>query len=278
MLAPVDVFAPVVPRPFRVAARTVDTADTVTLAVEPVDGDTISFRPGQFDMLYAFGVGEVPISLSGSRTGRLLHTVRAVGAVTRAICATEAGQTLGVRGPYGSDWGLDEATGADVLIVAGGIGLAPLRPAVEHVLARRERYGRLTVLVGARSPDLLLFSEDLAVWRTGPDTGVEATVDVGTSGWRGPVGLVTDLIPRARFDPSNTIALVCGPEIMMRGVATALLDRGMPADSVRISMERNMQCAIGQCGHCQFGPEFVCRDGPVFRYARVARLLGLREV
>jgi len=256
----------------------VETADTVTFGFEPVDGEQIDFRPGQFNMLYAFGVGDVPISMSGTRNELLLHTVRSVGAVTRAICSAEAGDVLGVRGPYGSNWGLEGATGRDVVLLAGGIGLAPLRPAIEHVLARREQYGRVSVLVGARSPDLLLFKDDVTAWRTGLDAQVETTVDVAPTEWRGDVGLVTELISRVSFDPSNTLALVCGPEIMMRGVAATLVDRGVPPNDIRISMERNMKCAIGHCGHCQFGPHFVCKDGPVFPYERLGPLIGLREV
>ena len=275
---PAETGAPAVPRPFRVAERVVETADTVTFGFEPVDGEQIDFRPGQFNMLCAFGVGDVPISMSGTHDRLLLHTVRSVGAVTRAICSAEAGDVLGVRGPYGSNWGLEGATGRDVVLLAGGIGLAPLRPAIEHVLARREQYGRVSVLVGARSPDLLLFKDDVTAWRTGLDAQVETTVDVATTEWRGDVGLVTELISRAPFDPLNTLALVCGPEIMMRGVAATLVDRGVPPNDIRISMERNMKCAIGHCGHCQFGPHFVCKDGPVFPYQRVAPLIGLREV
>lgn len=273
-----EVIAPMVPRPFRVAECTDETPDTVTLAFEPVEGKQIDFRPGQFNMLYAFGVGEVPVSMSGFRDGRLLHTVRAVGAVTRAICAAGAGDVFGLRGPFGSQWGLEDSEGHDVVIVAGGIGLAPLRPAIEQILGNRDRYGRLSVLVGARSPELLLFKTDVTAWQARLDARVEVTVDVATPDWRGDVGLVTELIPRAPFDPSMTTALVCGPEIMMRGVAAALIDRGISPSTVRVSMERNMKCAIGHCGHCQFGPEFVCKDGPVFAYDRVARLIGIREV
>lgn len=229
-------------------------------------------------MLYAFGVGESAISFSGSSGRGVLHTVRAVGAVTRAICRARKNDVLGVRGPYGTGWGLDGAEGADVVIVAGGIGLAPLRPAIETIIARRDRYGRVAVLVGARSEDLLLFRNELSGWRARFDIQAEVTLDVGNPRWHGNVGLVTELIPSASFDPADTVALVCGPEVMMRFVAAELIDRGADPENIRVSMERNMKCAIGHCGHCQFGPEFVCRDGPVFPYERVAPLLALREV
>lgn len=277
MPPPVDA-APMLPRRFRVVAHRRETADTATIALEPLDLEPVRFSPGQFDMLYVFGVGEAPISFSGARGDRIEHTVREVGAVTRAICEARRGDVLGVRGPYGTGWGIEEAEGADVVIVAGGLGLAPLRPAIELILARRERYGRMSVLVGARSPDSLLFRDDLATWRARFDVEVEVTVDVAGGGWRGDVGLVTELIPRAPFDPANTVAFVCGPEVMMRFVAAALVDRGVDADAVRISMERNMKCAIGHCGHCQFGANFVCKDGPVYPYGRLAPLLSLREV
>jgi NAD(P)H-flavin reductase len=250
----------------------------VTLALEPVDGPPLGFAPGQFTMLYAFGVGEVPISISGGRNGTILQTVREVGAVTRALCAAEPGEVLGVRGPFGSDWALHAAQGRDVVVVAGGLGVAPLRPAIRGLVADRDRDGRISVLVGARSPDDLLFLDELRALADDPRLHVAVTVDHAEPGWAGPVGVVPELIPDAPFDPSTAMALVCGPEVMMRFTAEALLDRGVPAERILVSMERNMKCAIGHCGHCQFGPEFVCRDGPIFPYERVRRLIAVREV
>jgi NAD(P)H-flavin reductase len=266
------------PRPFRVVARQSETDDTVTLGLQALDGVPLAFAPGQFSMLYAFGVGEAPISFSGGRDGVVQHTVREVGAVTRALCAARPGDMLGLRGPFGTGWGVDEAQGADVVIVAGGIGLAPLRPVIDAVLARRERYERVSVLVGARTPNLLLFQRDLMAWRSRFDLEVFVTVDAAGRDWRGDVGLVTDLVPRVPFEPEGTVAFICGPEVMMRFAAMALLDRGVRPEAVQISMERNMQCGVGHCGHCQFGPHFVCTDGPVFAFERVAPLLTRREV
>jgi NAD(P)H-flavin reductase len=278
MPGPAEALAPMVPRPFRVAARWPEMRGVVTLALEPVDGPPLGFAPGQFTMLYAFGVGEVPISISGARNGAILQTVREVGAVTRALCAAEPGEVLGVRGPFGSDWALHAAQGRDVVVVGGGLGVAPLRPAIRGLVADRERDGRISVLVGARSPDDLLFLDELRALADEPRLHVAITVDHAEPGWAGPVGVVPELIPDAPFDPSTAIALVCGPEVMMRFTAEALLDRGVPAERILVSMERNMKCAVGHCGHCQFGPEFVCRDGPVFPYERIRRLIAVREV
>ena len=204
--APIEVM---VPRRHRVVGRVEETADTATLLLEPVDGPPAPFRPGQFHMLWAFGVGEVPISISGTTGtgGPIAHTIRAVGPVTRALCATRLGTEIGVRGPFGTDWGLDGAEGHDILLVAGGIGLAPLRSALQHMLAERERFGRVGLLVGARSPDAILFARELEHWRGRFDTQVEITVDYAVAGWRGDVGVVTQLIRRATFDPDRTVAL-----------------------------------------------------------------------
>lgn len=278
MSAPAEALAPMVPRPFRVAARWPEMRGVVTLALEPVDGPPLGFAPGQFTMLYAFGVGEVPISISGRQDGRVLQTIRDVGAVTRALCAAEPGEVLGVRGPFGSDWALHAAQDRDVVVVAGGLGVAPLRPAIRGLVADRKRDGRISVLVGARSPDDLLFLDELRALADNPRLHVAVTVDHAEPGWAGPVGVVPELIPDAPFDPSNATALVCGPEVMMRFTAEALLARGVPAEHILVSMERNMKCAIGHCGHCQFGPEFVCRDGPIFPYERIRRLIAVREV
>lgn len=266
------------PVPWRVTGKRQDTADTWTLELEPRDGQAGEpYAPGQFAMLYAFGAGEVPISVSRVVDGRLVHTVRSVGATSRAICAAQPGEMLGVRGPFGTAWPLETAEGKDVVIVAGGIGLAPLRSAVLGVLAHRERYGRLSVLYGGRSPAELLYPEELEQWREG-NVDVEVTVDAAPAGWRGRVGLVTKLIPRAAFDAANAVAMIVGPEIMMRASAVALLDRGVPAQNIHVSLERSMKCAIGHCGHCQLGAAFVCRDGPVFRWDVADPLLGVREL
>lgn len=278
MPAVADRPAPMVPRPFRVATRNRETPEVVTLGLEPLEGDPPDVAPGQFTMLYAFGSGEVPISSSGRRDGLLLHTIREVGAVTRALCAAEPGETLGLRGPFGTDWDLPSAEGRDVVVVGGGIGVAPLRPAIHRLLEHRDRYRRISILAGARSPELLLFERELRALTDAPGVHVGIIVDRASPGWTGPVGVVPELLRDAPFDPATAAALICGPEVMIGFTAAALLDRGAAPERIRVSMERNMKCAVGHCGHCQFGSEFVCLDGPVFPWSKVAHLMTVREV
>ena len=269
-----------VPERFRVADRRRETEDTWTLELEPVDRTSaFEFRPGQFTMLYAFGAGEVPISISGdpAAPARLVHTVRSVGAASAAISNTEPGRMLGVRGPFGSHWPVADAEGRDAVVVAGGIGLAPLRPVVYEILGARERFRSAQLLYGGRQPDQLLYADEIEEWRNrGLD--VEVTVDIAPVGWPGNVGVVPSLIDRARFDPDRAVAFVCGPEPMIRFSAEALIARGMDADRVHVSMERNMKCAVGHCGHCQLGPTLICRDGAVFPAGAMRRLMEVREL
>jgi NAD(P)H-flavin reductase len=269
---------PMIPRPFVVQRVRRETPDTVSIELLPAsDTEGFSFDAGQFTMLYRFGVGEVPISISGNpaRPLPLIHTVRAVGAITDAICAVKRGDVLGVRGPYGSAWPLAEAEGQDVVVVAGGLGLAPLRSVVYHLLAHRERYGRVLLLYGARSPRDLLYRRELDRWRSRFDLGV--TVDRGGEGWTGHVGVVTTLLARQRLDPARTIAMMCGPEVMMRFTLRELERQGLPHERLYVSLERNLKCAVRLCGHCQLGPAFICQDGPVFRYDRIRPFLAIRE-
>jgi len=271
---------PMLPRPFQIIGTHLDTRDTVTLALEPLDGVPLAHRAGQFTMLHAFGVGEVPISICGDPTspGPLMHTIRDVGAVTHALVTALPGTTIGVRGPFGTGWDVADGMGGDVVIVTGGIGLAPLRPAVLEVVSRRAEYGRVVLLYGARSPEDILFAEDMDAWAQHHGIVVEVTVDYGPPSWTGRVGLVTNLVARAGFDPLHTLALVCGPEVMMRYAATALVERGVRPERIRLSMERNMKCGVGLCGHCQLRELFLCVDGPVLDYARLAPLMDVREM
>ncbi|EST36456.1 FAD/NAD(P)-binding protein [Streptomyces roseochromogenus] len=266
------------PLPYRVAETLAETADTRSIELVPVGGELPSFAPGQFAMIYAFGVGEIPLSASGlrGRHGGLVHTVRAVGAVSTALCRLRRGDTVGLSGPYGTGWDLRAAAGHDVLVIAGGIGLAPLRPVVHEVLDRPDHYGSLAILVGTRTPADLVYRDEIESW-CGP-ARVEVTVDRPGPGWRGAVGVVTTLLDRLDLRPERTCALVCGPEVMMRHTARDLLVRGLVAQRVQVSLERNMRCATGHCGHCQLGPLLLCRDGPVVSYDRVAPLLLVREL
>ena len=273
-------FGPMVPDRFEVISRRQDTADTWTLELERSSGDPLEFAPGQFTMLSAGGRGEVPISISGDpdRPARLVHTVRAVGLATEAICAAEPGRVLSARGPFGEAWPVEQLPeGTDIVIAAGGIGLAPLRPAILWLLARRERFGRLVLLFGGRTPDQLLYTDELESWA---ERGCEVLVTVDSAGpeWLGHVGVVTRLVGRAGFTGDDAIAMVCGPEVMMRFTVAALREAGLDADRVFVSMERNMQCGIGHCGHCQLGPTLVCRDGPVYRWSELEPWLMIREL
>jgi len=279
-VAPALAPAPMVPRPLAIRRVVRDSHDTFTLELDPGDGG-FAFEPGQFNMLYVFGVGEVPISISGDprQTHKLVHTTRIVGTVTQAMGALRRGAALGVRGPYGQPWPLAAARGRDVVVVAGGIGLAPLRPLLHAIAASRREFGNVVLLYGTRTPEDVLFRRELDTWQSSRSRmAVSVSVDRAAGGWSGHVGVVTALVPRAPFDPGNAVAFLCGPEIMMRFAAVALRRRGVTAERVFVSLERNMKCAVGHCGHCQFGADFVCRDGPVFAYERVKRLLELREI
>lgn len=260
---------PMAPRPWRIASvhREVADGEVFTWTLRPDSHEAVSARPGQFNMLYLFGVGEAAISVSATANdGTPIHTIRAVGSVTRAMQALGAGDSVGLRGPFGTTWPVAQAEGRDLVLVAGGIGLAPLRPVVHEVLARREAFGRVLLCYGARSPRDLIYRDELAQWRACADLDLRVTVDRGTADWKGDVGVVTQLVDRGGFDGRNAVAMVCGPEVMMRFAALSLHRRGVAPQRTYVSMERSMRCALGFCGHCQIGPHFVCRDGPVFPY------------
>lgn len=273
--------APMVPMRYRVIDQRRETRDTVTLTSIP-DADVIALdraRPGQFHMLSAFGVGEVPISVSGiGRDGSLEHTVRAVGGNTEALNALGAGDAVGVRGPFGTHWNVDRAAGMDVVVMAGGIGLAPLRPLIQHLIEQRDENRSVQLLVGARRSSELCFTSDLATWSAVPGTDVTVTVDSAPRGWDGHVGVVTNLVDGLDLDAGRTVAFVCGPEVMMRFSARSLIDFGLRPERIQLSAERNMKCAIAHCGHCQYGPHLICRDGPVFDYPELAQLMEVREL
>jgi NAD(P)H-flavin reductase len=272
-----DTGEPMVPRIARVRQRRREIPNTWTLELEQETG-AAAFAPGQFNMLYMMGVGEIPISMSGDPArSALVHTIRAVGAVSEALAGLKRGATLGLRGPYGSAWPLDAAAGKDIVIMAGGIGLAPLRPLLYRLFARPKDYRRIVLLYGTRSPDDILYRRQLDRWREKTGARIEVTVDHAAGDWGGRVGVVTDLVKPGLFDPANAIAFICGPEVMMHFSVSSLMDLGLSPEAIHVSMERNMKCAIGYCGHCQFGPAFICKDGPVFRFDRISDIFRVRE-
>ncbi len=273
---------PMIPVPAIVRRIVWETDDTFTLFLEPplFDGMPFSFEPGQFNMLYAFGTGEAAISISSDpgKPGSLAHTIHRVGTVTSSFSKLKRGEMIGLRGPFGRSWPMKQAEGMDVCIVAGGIGLAPLRPVIYSILKHRKKFARLTLLYGARTPLDLLYRVELEQWNKHDDFEVLITVDRSDSSWKGHIGVVTNLLSYIKLDARSTIAMVCGPEIMMKYTVEELKRRGLSSEQIYISMERNMKCGIGICGHCQYGPKFVCKDGPVFRLPEVEHLIDKKEV
>jgi NAD(P)H-flavin reductase len=270
-----------IPLPYRINALKRETHDTVTLVLESAGSKSeFEFEPGQFNMLYAFGMGEVPISISGNpaNTKSILHTIRKAGKITQYMTSQKRGDIIGVRGPYGNGWPCRDSLGKDIVIIAGGIGLAPLRPAIYHLLDNRGRYGRIVILYGARTPIDLLYKNELMKWRGRFDVEVDITVDRTQGNWRANIGVVPALVSQINLDPLHTVAFVCGPEIMMRFSILELNKHGIEDRNIYISMERNMQCAVGLCGHCQFGPNFICKDGPVFRFDKIKPIFSIREI
>ena len=272
---------PMLPRAAPIVAVQRETPDVFTLTLDVSDREQgLPFHSGQFTMLYLFGIGEVPISISGDPAFpmRLVHTIRAVGSVTRPMQHMKCGSMLGVRGPFGTGWPVEEAQGKDIVVVAGGLGLAPLRPLIYHLLNRREDYAHVSILYGARSPADILYCKELESWSRHFDVDVSVIVDHAVADWHGDVGVVTALMDKVHCEPGNTLAMLCGPEIMMRFSIRELSHIGMADEQIYLSMERNMQCALGFCGHCQYGPTFVCKDGPVYRFDRIKPFFGIREI
>ena len=269
------------PAPYRVLDHVAENRDTATLRLSPVADALPVPAPGQFMMMSAFGVGEVAISVSGlpgSAEPTVTHTIRAVGAVSRKLHDAAPGTVIGLRGPFGTGWGVQDAAHRDLVVVAGGVGLAPLRPVILAALDDRDRFGRISVIVGARRREDFLFAADLDAWSQRDDIDVHLTVDVPVQGWPGEVGFVTQPLRRLPLRPAMTTAFLCGPEAMMRNGAAELIRKGMGASDIEVSLERNMQCGIGWCGHCQLGPLLLCRDGPVVGYDVAEPLLRIREL
>ncbi len=271
---------PYKPEPAVIQAIRSETPDTTTYTMKFRDLQEFSFEPGQFNMITLFGYGEAPISISSapSEDGTFEHTVRHVGNVTNAMAGLREGDTLGVRGAYGTGWPMSQLEGQDVLIIAGGIGLAPLRPVIQAVIGDRRkgngRYGSMEILYGARTPADCLFKDDYEEWRSAEGVNLLLTVDAVPQGmdWEHNVGVVTALFDQMKSRPADTIVLTCGPEVMMKFVVRGLLERGFSPDRLYLSLERRMSCGVKKCGNCQIGSKFVCKDGPVFAYAELMTL------
>lgn len=255
-----------------------ETADTKTFALrflDPARWEAFRYRPGQFVEVSVFGVGEAPFCLASSRNGAESFdiTVRSTGAVTRALHDLGVGSQLGVRGPLGNGFPFDEVKGRSVLFIGGGIGLPPLRPLIHEVLAERDKFGRVTILYGARTPGDLVYKDEVEGWHGRDDVTCEVTVDVGGDGWEGKVGVVGSLLPQVEIDPAGTVAFLCGPPIMIRFVLRDLLDAGLAEDAIITTLERHMRCGVGKCNHCLIGDKYVCTDGPVFSYRQIKAMM-----
>ena len=278
---PQTVRSPWNPVLYRISSKSIENADLLTFELNPAaDASIDPIAPGQFNMLYAFGIGEIPISVSSIRQPHpaLIHTIQDVGLVSKALIQLPVGDIVGVRGPFGPKWPVAKVQSKDVLLIAGGVGLCPLRPVIEYILDHRDQYGEVNLLFGTRHPDNIIYHRDIISWQSDPSINFQVTVDHAHPSWRGHVGVVTHLISKATFDPGNTIAFLCGPEVMMRFGIYACLDAGIAENEIYLSMERNMKCAIGLCGHCQVGPYFTCKDGAVFPYTMMKPYLNISEL
>jgi NAD(P)H-flavin reductase len=270
-----------IPMEAEIVRRTQDSPSVFSLGLrlcDPAQQAAYCFEPGQFNMLYLYGVGEIPISIvSDPDIGdELGHTIRVVGRVTRGFAALKPGDRIGLRGPFGHGWPLAAARGQDLVLVTGGLGCAPLVSVINYVAQRRNEYGRVAILQGVKHMDDMIWRERYARWAELPDTQVLLAADVAGAGWNWHVGLVTELVDQLAFDVRNARVMVCGPEPMMLASVRKLSVSGVADEHIWLSLERNMQCAVGHCGHCQFGAQFVCKDGPVFNYPQVRERLGVK--
>jgi len=273
---------PMMPQLIRISKLVWETEHVYTIYLSPNEEMErgFIFRPGQFNMLYVYGIGEAAISISSStyKTKTLIHTIHKVGTVTSALSKFKKGDYIGIRGPFGSGWPVEQVIGKDICIIAGGIGLAPLRPVIYSLLKNRKDYGKVYILYGARTPQDLLYRVELEQWSKLFDVEVHVTVDRGDQSWKGNIGFAAQLLSYIELDKKNTVSMVCGPEMMMKFTVEDLLEKGLSAENVYLSLERNMKCAIGLCGHCQFGPKFICKDGPVFSYPEISYLFEKKEI
>lgn len=272
---------PYLPHVARIVERRQDAPTIFTLRLA-FDDDKLQsqyrFQPGQFNMVYLYGVGEVAISIVSDPQDEPLfgHTIRVVGRVTEGLAKLQPGDRVGIRGPYGRGWPLAAAAGKNVLIVTGGLGCAPVVSVIGYVMRRRAEYGKLTIIQGVKHSADLIYRQQYEAWSREPDTEVLIAANASAGHWPWHVGQVTELIAQAQIAPESTVAMMCGPEGMMLAAAKILLQRGLSEKQIYFSTERNMHCALGHCGHCQFGGKFVCRNGPVFDYSEIKALFGIR--
>lgn len=264
-----------------VLERIQEAPDLFTLRLKITDAQRqaeYEFAPGQFNMLYLYGVGEIPISIVNDPADSHIidHTIRIVGRVTRGFAQLKAGDRIGIRGPYGRGWPMQASLNKDIVIITGGLGCAPVVSAINYIEKHRSNYGQLNIVQGVKHSNDFIWKERYDAWRELSDTRVLLAADVGDSLWPFHIGLVTELFDQLAFDINNTAVMMCGPEGLMRVSCDYMLKREVLSSQIFLSMERNMQCAIGHCGHCQFGAQFICKDGPVFSYDKIKPLFETR--
>lgn len=270
-----------VPATAEIVRRTQESPSVFSLGLrltDPALHAAYRFEPGQFNMLYLYGVGEIPISIvSDPEDGdELSHTIRVVGRVTHGFAALKVGDRIGLRGPFGRGWPLRDMHGQDLVMVTGGLGCAPLVSVINYVAQRRSDFGRVAILQGVKHMDDMIWRERYARWAQLPDVQVLLAADIAGTGWNWHVGLVTELIDKIEMDLPGARVMVCGPEPMMLASVRKLMASGVVDENIWLSLERNMQCAVGHCGHCQVGADFVCKDGPVFNYPQIRDRLGVK--
>ncbi|KGP63352.1 Ni/Fe hydrogenase subunit gamma [Legionella norrlandica] len=272
---------PYLPKEVEIVKRTQESSSIFTLHLRITDEEQhkqFQFYPGQFNMLYLYGVGEVAISIVSDprRKATLSHTIRAVGRVTKAMQQLQVGDRLGMRGPFGVGWPLEKVKGKDVIVLTGGLGCAPSVSIINYVIRRRNHYGKLSILQGVKHSEDFIFRKQYAQWQKSPHTEVYIAADQAGPKWPWSVGYVTDMIDNITIQPENSVVMMCGPEMMMNTAVKVFTEKGIPESNIYLSMERNMECGIGHCGHCQYGGLFVCKDGPVFAYTQVKELFKVR--
>jgi sulfhydrogenase subunit gamma (sulfur reductase) len=274
-------FDPHTPHVAVIDQRTQEAPNIFSLRLQYEDTDVqeaFAFDPGQFNMVTLFGVGEIPISIVNDPIDSHFfdHTIRVVGRVSEGMSKLQPGDRVGIRGPFGRGWPLERIKGKDVLLITGGLGCAPLVSVIRYLLRRREDYGHIHILQGVKHANDLIWRDQYEAWATMRDVNILLAADVVSKGWTGQQGMVTELIDQLSLRPQRTIVMLCGPELMMLAAIANLREKSIQDGNIWFSMERNMQCGIGQCGHCQIGPKYVCQDGPVFCYLELADFMGAK--